>query len=103
MVSSRSVHAVSLASSCHLSSRLTAVLDDGVDCARQSVGGATSRTMVSQLNTAIWSATDDYSQRWIYGFWWARFRDCAHLSDRPSDDSFQLTLSVSKITYLLNE
>ena len=34
---------------------------------------------------------------------WARFPDCAPLSDGPSDDGFQLTLSVSKFTYLINE
>jgi len=32
---------------------------------------------------------------------WARFPDCAPLSDGPSDDGFQLTLSVSKFTYLI--
>jgi len=29
--------------------------------------------------------------------------DCAPLSDGPLDDILQLTLSVTKITYLLNE
>jgi len=36
---------------------------------------------------------------------WARFPDCVPppLSDGLSDDGFQLTLSVSKFTYLINE
>ena len=35
---------------------------------------------------------------------WARFPDCAPPpSDGPLDDGFQLTLSVSKFTYLINE
>ena len=35
---------------------------------------------------------------------WARFPDCAPPpSDGPSDDGFQLNLSVSKFTYLINE
>ena len=35
---------------------------------------------------------------------WARFPDCAPRppSDGPSDDGFQLTLSVSKFSYLIN-
>jgi len=47
---------VSLASNCRLSSRLTAILDGGVDCARQPLGGATSRPLASQLNTTVRSA-----------------------------------------------
>jgi len=51
-----SLLAVSLASSCHLSSRLTAILDDGVDCAHQppqpaSLGGTVSSPLASQLDT----------------------------------------------------
>ena len=34
---------------------------------------------------------------------WARFPDCPPVSDGPSDDGFQLTLSVSKFTYLIND
>ena len=30
-------------------------------------------------------------------------RLCPPMSDGPSDDGFQLTLSVSKFTYLINE
>ena len=47
-----------------------------------------------------------FAQRRIYGFWCPGqdFQTVPPpLSDGPSDDGFQLTLSVSKFTYLINE
>jgi len=39
----------------------------------------------------------------VSGFLGKISRLCPPMSDGPSDDGFQLTLSVSKFTYLINE
>jgi len=40
---------------------MTAILDDGVDCARQSLGGAVSRPLVSPLDTTLAVGKPDHN------------------------------------------